>query len=100
MEAGDAELKKTLGSYLKYFIEARKGDDKAGARGGSKLEHIYVDTFHQLKIKEIEAKWKEHVVGLAKKCGVEWTLPDTPEEREKWGLPKKDAEKKKPRKAE
>ncbi len=77
MESGDAKLKETLFKYLEYFVEAAKGDpsDKKDTRASSKLEHIYVDTFHQLDMKSIERKWEKWVEKLANDAGIEWKVP-------------------------
>lgn len=81
MESGDETLKKTLWKYLQYFVDAAKGDpgDNKETRGGSKLEHIYGDTFHQLDMRDVEARWVKWVEKLAKECGIDWTAPEEKE---------------------
>ncbi|MCW8139267.1 MAG: DUF1570 domain-containing protein [Planctomycetota bacterium] len=48
-----------------------------GARGGSKLEYVYVDTFHQIdNLAKVEEDFAKYVVDLAKRAGVDFMSPE------------------------
>ena len=83
LEGGDAKLRKTLDTYLKRFRKVKKEEKSA-----TELDYAFVETFHQLDLKDVERRWKEWVEKLAKQSGIEWTVPDTAEERKKWGIAK------------
>ena len=74
MESGDEKLNDTFMAYLKHCVEVEK-EDQDSARGGAKLEYIYVDTFHQLDMEKVTKAWENWVESLCKRAGISWTIP-------------------------
>jgi len=90
IEGEDVAIKDLFSDYLARF-KSLGLDDKAMA--GSKLQYIYVATFHRLDdIRAVEAEFSKYVVALAKKNGVDFIDSDKKDEEKKDD--KKDEEKK------
>ena len=74
MESGDEPLKQALMRYLKYFRDLA-GKTPFPAQEGMRLEHAYVDTFHQLDMKDVTTRWEAWVGKLARMAGLDWKRP-------------------------
>ena len=72
MESGDEKLKQTFIRYLNRFKEVvgPDGDKEEVARGGMALQYVYMDTFYDLDMEDVNARWEAWVKKLCQKNGV------------------------------
>ncbi|MCO5167812.1 MAG: hypothetical protein M9894_15815 [Planctomycetes bacterium] len=72
----DGEEKPIKDIFIDYLNKYKAIGLDHGARGGSKLEYVYVDTFHQIdNLAKVEEDYAKYVVEMAKKAGVEFMSP-------------------------